>query len=71
MSIRHINEVTDAVLLDLARRMADYQVRAAERSLTDAIETRGVLNVRIEFLRRELENARRNRAALLSIPEAP
>jgi hypothetical protein len=69
--MKHISQVTDAVLLDLARRMAAFRVRAAETTLTNAIETRGVLNVRIEFLRRELETARRGRASLLAIPEPP
>ena len=69
--MKHISEVTDALLLDLARRIAFYRIRAAERSLTDAIETRGTAFARIGFLRAELENARRNRSALLSIPKVP
>ena len=67
--MRQIGEVTDAVLLDLARRIAAYRVRAAEASLTDAVETRGVPDGRIAFLRGELTRARRARAELLSIPE--
>jgi hypothetical protein len=66
--MRHVSKVTDAALLDLARRMADYQVRAAERSLTDAIETRGTLPARIAFLRKELNRGRVARAELFAIP---
>ena len=66
--MKHTSEVTDAALLDLARRMADYQVRAAERSLTDAIETRGVPPGRIAFLRTELNRGRAARAELFAIP---
>ena len=66
--MRHVSQVTDAVLLDLARRMADYQVRAAERSLIDAIETRGVQPGRIAWLRTELNRGRAVRAELFAIP---
>ena len=69
--MNRVNEVTDALLLDLARQIASRRVRAAEASLTDAIEVRGTPNVRIGFLRAELENARRNRSALLAIPRLP
>lgn len=69
--MKHIGEVTETVLFDLARRIADYRLHAAEASLTDAIEARRSTPGRIAFLRRETENARRNRAALLSIPEFP
>lgn len=69
--MKHIGEVTDAMLLDLARRIVSHRVRAAEESLTDAIETRGMPNGRIAFLRAELERARRAKVDLLTIPREP
>lgn len=69
--MRYASNITDAALLDLALAIAGHKVRATERTLTDAIEDRRVAPERLTFLRAELENARRNRSALFSIPRLP
>ena len=69
--MRQISEVTDALLLDLARKIVSYRVRAAERSLTDAIEDRRTAPGRLAWLRGELDRGRAARTKLFSIPEVP